>query len=83
MTTKLTLSVDKEVVRKAKRYAKGQRKSLSQLVSNYLDFVSSQTPQPPDIDPEVLEASGQISPDKIPELKDPKYRYLKEKYLAR
>ena len=83
MTTKLTLSVDKELIRKAKRYAKGQRKSLSQLVSNYLDFVSSQTPQPLEIDPEVLEASGQIPPDKIPELKDPKYRYLKEKYLGR
>ncbi len=83
MTTKLTLSVDKEVVRKAKRYAKGQRKSLSQLVSNYLDFISSQARQPPEIDPEVLEASGQIPPDKIPELKDPKYRYLKEKYLGR
>ena len=83
MTTKLTLSVDKEVVRKAKRYAKGQRKSLSQLVSNYLDFISSQARQRPEIDPDVLEASGQIPQDKLPELKDPKYRYLKEKYLDR
>ena len=83
MTTKLTLSVDQEVIRKAKRHAKGQRKSLSQLVSNYLDFISSQARQQPEIDPDVLEASGQIPPDKIPELKDPKYRYLKEKYLGR
>ena len=34
-----------------------------------------------DIDPEVLEASGQILPERIPDLKDPKYRYLKDKYL--
>ncbi len=83
MTTKLTLSVDKQVIRKAKRYAKGQRKSLSELVTTYLDFISSQPSETLDIDPEVLEASGQIPLDKIPDLKDPKYRYLKEKYLDR
>ena len=38
MTTKLTLRVDQKVVRKAKRYAKGQRKSLSLLVSIYRDL---------------------------------------------
>ncbi len=81
MTTKLTLSVDKQVVRRAKRYAQGQKKSLSELVTTYLDFISSRAAEAPEIDPEVLELSGNIPMDKIPDIKDPKYQYLKEKHL--
>lgn len=81
MTTKLTLSVEKRVVQKAKLYARKRKKSLSEIVTAYLDFISSQGSELQDIDPEVLEASGQILPERIPDLKDPKYRYLKDKYL--
>jgi hypothetical protein len=81
MTTKLTLSVDKRVVQKAKRYARTLKKSLSELVTNYLDYISNQGEDLPEIDPEVLEASGRIPPERIPDLKEPKYRHLKEKYL--
>jgi hypothetical protein len=81
MTTKLTLSVEKRVVQKAKQYARIHKKSLSQIVTSYLDYISSQGAELPEIDPEVLEASGQISPEKLPNLKDLKYRYLKDKYL--
>ena len=42
MTTKLTLSVDKRVVQKAKRYARTRKKSLSEIVATYLDYISSQ-----------------------------------------
>jgi len=81
MTTKLTLSVEKRVVQKAKRYARTHKKSLSQIVTNYLDYISSQGAELTEINPEVLEASGQIPMKKIPNLKEPKYRYLKHKYL--
>jgi hypothetical protein len=81
MTTKLTLSVEKRVVQKAKLYARKRKNSLSEIVTTYLDFISSQGSDLQDIDPEVLEASGQISPERIPDLKNPKYRYLKDKYL--
>lgn len=81
MTTKLTLSVDKRVVQKAKSYARNHKKSLSELVTSYLDYVSSQTAESSEIDSEVLEASGQIAPQKLPDADDLKYRYLKDKYL--
>jgi hypothetical protein len=81
MTTKLTLSVEKRIVQRAKYYARTHKKSLSEIVTNYLDFISSQEAELPEIDPEVLEASGQIPVEKIPDLKEPKYRYLKDKYL--
>ena len=81
MTTKLTLSVEKRVVQKAKHYARTRKKSLSEIVTTYLDYISSQPADQQDIDPEVLEASGSILPERIPDLRDPKFRYLKEKYL--
>ena len=36
MNTKLSLSLDTEVIEKAKTYAKSQKLSLSQLIENYL-----------------------------------------------
>jgi len=36
MTTKLTLSIDKEIVEKSKRYAASQNRSLSDVVESYL-----------------------------------------------
>ena len=35
MNTKLTLSLEKEVIEKAKIYAKGTGRSLSEMVENY------------------------------------------------
>ncbi len=81
MTTKLTLSVEKRVVQKAKRYARAHKQSLSSIVTNYLDYISNQADVSTNIDPEVIEASGHISPEKIPDISDPKYRYLKDKYI--
>jgi hypothetical protein len=81
MTTKLTLSVDRQVVQKAKRYARKQKKSLSQLVTNYLKHVTAEESDGPDIDPLVLEIADEIPLDRAPGGGDPKYRYLKDKYL--
>jgi hypothetical protein len=39
--TKLTLSVDKEVVERAKRYAAKRGTSVSRLVQAYLDAIAS------------------------------------------
>ncbi|MBS1505792.1 MAG: hypothetical protein JSS79_04010 [Bacteroidetes bacterium] len=37
MVTKLTLTVEKEVIERAKSYAKSTGRSLSELIENYLD----------------------------------------------
>lgn len=41
MSTKLTLTVDKETIDLAKKYAKEQGRSLSSIVENYLKLLSS------------------------------------------
>lgn len=42
MTTKLTLTVEKEVIDRAKSYAKDTGRSLSELIENYLDKITQE-----------------------------------------
>lgn len=41
MTTKLTLSLKKSVIEKAKAYAKGNKQSLSHIIESYLEKITS------------------------------------------
>ena len=40
MNTKLTLTIEKEVIEQAKQYASMKGKSLSELVENYFKFLT-------------------------------------------
>ncbi len=42
MDAKLTLNVDKEIAGKAKKYARSKGRSLSDLVEDYLKFLTRQ-----------------------------------------
>lgn len=42
MTTKLTLTVEKEVIDRAKSYAKDTGRSLSELIEHYLDKITQE-----------------------------------------
>jgi hypothetical protein len=44
MDAKLTLSINRDVARKAKVYAKTKGRSLSDLVENYLKLLTKNTP---------------------------------------
>ena len=39
MNTKLTLTIEKSLIDKAKKYAKGKGRSLSDIVENYLKVI--------------------------------------------
>lgn len=41
MNTKLTLTIEKEVIEIAKKYAKEKGQSLSEIVENYFKFVTA------------------------------------------
>jgi hypothetical protein len=43
MTTKLTLTIDKAIIKRAKTYAKNKNKSVSRIVEEYLNNISSGT----------------------------------------
>ena len=42
MTTKLTLTVEESVIKKAKSYAKNTGRSLSELIENYLETLTEE-----------------------------------------
>jgi len=43
MTTKLTLTIDKTIIKKAKSFARDKNKSVSRIVEEYLNNISSGT----------------------------------------
>ena len=80
MDTKLTLNVDKNVIEKAKVYAKSQKISLSRLIESYLASLISQKSKDIDISPLVESLSGVIELDKDFDYKQKYTDYLIEKY---
>ena len=81
MTTKLTLSVEKAIIEKAKRYAQEHNRSLSEIVAKYLEYLTGDIAAAIDIDPEVLDLSDEIPLEQLVDPDEVKYRYLREKYL--
>ncbi len=81
MNSKLTLKMSDKVIKRAKRYAKKNKQSLSALVENYFSIISKEEDvHDIEISPNVLELSGII---KLPEDFDIKREYrkhLEEKY---
>ena len=62
MDAKLTLSINKEVARRAKVYAKTKGRSLSDLVENYLKLLTRNTPvEETDYSPGVKSLLGSVN----------------------
>lgn len=81
MTTKLTLSIDKAVISKAKEYAKEHNVSLSYLVENYLSLIVEKLKETPEEKGSIVtELSGIINLDTNADYEDEHTQYLIEKY---
>jgi len=61
MTTKLTLTVEKSVIEKAKSFARQSGRSLSELVENYLEAITSDTENVQSISPKLSQIVGAVS----------------------
>jgi len=82
MDTKLTLSIDKNVTRRAKIYARSKGRSLSDLVENYLKLLTKNTSiEDSDLTPRVKSLLGCISLPEDFDYKKEKADYLVKKYL--
>ena len=83
MTTKLTLTIEKEVIEKAKIYAKSTQRSLSELVQKQLENLISQTVKDDEISPKMKKILGMLKdvPQRTDEeLDNDKREYLEKKY---
>ncbi|MEN9685357.1 MAG: hypothetical protein RLZZ28_1143 [Bacteroidota bacterium] len=80
MRTKLTLTVEKEIIEKAKSYAKNTGRSLSELIENYLETVTSEKADEK-ISPKLRKIVGAVKlPENFDEEKELR-SYLEDKHL--
>lgn len=65
MNTKLTLTIEKEVIEVAKQYGKEKGQSLSEMVENYFKFISVKRIKPKEkqLSPRVRKLRGIIKTD--------------------
>lgn len=59
MTTKLTLTVEKAIIDRAKSYAKRTRRSLSELIESYLENIT-QEDHDTDLSPRLKKLVGSV-----------------------
>lgn len=71
MISKLTLSIEQQVIENAKVYAKEQGRSLSKIIEEYLKAVSKKNEKLTDVHPLVEKLSGSL---KLP--KDKTYKEM-------
>ena len=60
MSTKLTLTVEKSVIKRAKSYAKNTGRSLSEIVENYLLKITQET-DTKDLSPKLKKIVGAVN----------------------
>ncbi len=66
MNTKLTLTIEKDVIKIAKEYAKEKGQSLSEMVENYFKFITLQRVniEEKELSPRVRKLRGILKVDK-------------------
>ncbi|PIQ27507.1 MAG: hypothetical protein COW63_15945 [Bacteroidetes bacterium CG18_big_fil_WC_8_21_14_2_50_41_14] len=80
MNTKLTLTIDHFTIEKAKIYAKGKGRSLSDIIENYLKAITSEQKTAEDFSPLVNSLLGSFSVPESFDYKEELSKALSEKY---
>ena len=80
MNTKLTLSLDRDIIEQAKQFAQSQHKSLSKLIEGYLRHVTKTKETTVPVTPLVAKLSGVLDARTIGDHKHEYADYLADKY---
>ncbi len=83
MITKLTLTIEKSVIEKAKKYAKEKERSLSEIIENYLKAITEDKKEQEEIEltPLVKSLKGSFKAPSDFNYKEELAKALSEKYL--
>lgn len=83
MNTKLTLTIEKSVIEKAKQYANSKGRSLSSIIENYLKVITrEETKTRVKLTPIVKSLKGSFKAPKNYDYKKELSKRLTEKYLS-
>lgn len=81
MTTKLTLTVEKTIIERAKSYARNTGRSLSELVGTYLEALTKNHEEESGLPPKLKNIVGAVKlPEDFDEDKE-RRSYLENKHL--
>lgn len=84
MNTKLTLTIEREIINRAKIYAKNQNRSLSDIIENYLKILTKEEiiNKPQKLGPIVKSLKGSFKmPEKDMDYKKELRNRLEKKYF--
>jgi len=83
MNTKLTLTIEKEIIERAKNYAKEKNRSLSDIIENYLKSITEKEQKGKEIklNPIVKSLKGSFKMPKDMDYKKELGNRLEKKYL--
>lgn len=81
MTTKLTLTVEKSIIEKAKSYAKQTGRSLSELIESYLENLIQENRDKEELSPRLKKIVGSVKLPKNFDEKKELQNYLEKKHL--
>jgi predicted CopG family antitoxin len=83
MNTKLTLTIEQEIIKKAKEYAKDNNRSLSDIIENYLKVLTreEQKQKNKKLNPVVKSLKGSFKMPKNMDYKKELRNRLEKKYL--
>ena len=83
MNTKLTLTIERNIIERAKNYAKDKNRSLSDIIENYLKILTDKEKQDKNqkLNPVVESLKGSFKMPKNMDYKKELRNRLEEKYL--
>lgn len=82
MNTKLTLTIEQEIIERAKKYAKEKKRSLSDIIENYLKTLTKEEEkQDNKFSPIVESLKGSFKMPKNMDYKEELVKRLEKKYL--
>ncbi|WP_339707292.1 DUF6364 family protein [Algoriphagus aquimarinus] len=83
MNTKLTLTIEQDVIQKAKEYAKDKNRSLSDIIENYLKSLTQEKSEEnkPKLTPIVKSLKGSFKMPEDFDYKEELKKVLEEKHL--
>jgi replicative DNA helicase len=82
MNTKLTLTIEQSIIEKAKKYASGKGRSLSDIIENYLKIITKEEQsEKVELTPIVKSLKGTFKEPRNFDYKSELSKRLSEKYL--
>ncbi|MCG2462913.1 DUF6364 family protein [Flavobacteriaceae bacterium F89] len=83
MNTKLTLTIEREIIERAKEYAKEKNRSLSDIIENYLKIITKEDRENigKPLNPVVKSLKGSFKTNKKMDYKKELRNRLEKKYL--